>query len=98
MRTVSDRLCVLIGTGLLSGALLSGSGWGYLEAAAPHPTAAPPACGAPQPAGPPSEWQRRATAAHQQARTRWTEACRVGSRDLQAVLRLEVSAAGELTA
>src|SRR5437764_392928 len=51
MRTIHDRVCVVIGSGLLSAALLSGNGWSYLEAAAPHPTTAPPACGAPETAG-----------------------------------------------
>jgi hypothetical protein len=90
MRTIHDRLCVVIGAGLLSAALLSGNGWSYLEAAAPHPTTSPRACGAPETAG----WQCRATEAHRQVPSRWTE---VGSRDLQAVLRLEVSIAGTIT-
>lgn len=93
MRTIHDRVCVVIGSGLLSAALLSGNGWSYLEAAAPHPTTAPPACGAPETAG----WECRATEAHRQVRSRRTEACRVGSRDLQAILRLEVSIAGTVT-
>ena len=97
MRTIHDRLCVVLSTGLLSAALLSGNGWSYLEAAAPHPTAASPACGTPERPERPDAWTSRATEAHRKIRARWTEAGRVGSRDLQAVLGLEVSIASAIT-